>query len=142
MSALLDAEGLLIARLIVEVPAVSQVLDAATFAEAMDIMPLLDAAVVLAEDAELLDAEAEAIGELIELQRWTVLIAVRHVAGDATSAATRAGQYLHDALRALIGWRPSAAHGPVRYVDRQPPDVRQGYSLYPLTVQLTRGVGA
>lgn len=141
MSNLNDAEALLIARLLSEVPALANVLDAATFAEALDVTPLLDAAVVLAEDAEALQQSEESVGSLIEVQRWSVIIAVRNVASDAPSAADRAGARMHEALRALIGWRPSAGHGALRYVDRPPPDIRRGYSLYPMTFELDKPVG-
>lgn len=144
MSNLYAVEAELIQRITDTVTGFESVLDESTFAEATEVTRLLDAAIVQADGAELLDQGEDEIGLLIERQQWTLIVAVPNLPAAAMggeTTATHAGALLYEVMRNIIGWSPEGAYRPFRYVDRPPPDIRLGHSLFPVTLEVVMGIG-
>ncbi|MBF0182790.1 MAG: hypothetical protein HQM06_00170 [Magnetococcales bacterium] len=83
------------------------------------------------------DVRMQAGGAQVVDQKWLVILvtrSLRDAPAAVAPAATRqeAGPLLIHLCRALLGWRPTMAFGPLTLLNAPNPSFRDGFSYYPL----------
>ncbi|MCK2095629.1 phage tail terminator protein [Thauera aromatica] len=142
----LAMEGLIVARLQAEVPALLQVKTAAAAAAAEGQVTQAPAAIVglqgdapAAPEARLTKGQLAAFAQnQSTAQRWGVVVAVRNVRDIQSGAAAReeAGPLLSAVILALAGWTPDEArYWPLVRVPAGTPRYGSGRLLYPLSFE-------
>lgn len=141
----LAAEDLIVAQLQALVPEFKAVLSAADLADVAEAAQVTPAAYVLYDGDEITTTAGDGMAQRV-LQRWLVVVTDKNMRDTKTTKTARqqAGALVTKTLQALMGWQPSAEHGPLTRVAGFPPGFAAGYAYIPLvftTEVIAEGAG-
>lgn len=72
-----------------------------------------------------------------ENQKWYVVLAVAHVSDSADDDTTseRAGEYIAEIIKNLVGWKPAKGFKPLRYAGREETSYLPGHAEFPIVFE-------
>jgi len=132
----LSAGGAIVARLVAEVAELRQVTTLASLSEIEAVTIQSPSAFVVWHEDAIGDATAQGAAQIVS-QRWLVVVAVRSArdAGTGAGVLAEAGPIVTMALKALMGWQPSAAHRPLARVAAPRPGFSGAFGYFPLAFE-------
>lgn len=132
----LSAEPLILARLREKVPELVGVFSAADLDGVLESKQCHPAAHVLFDGDRVLEGHGRSSDGVCQLvdQSWYVVLVAKNARTQLTGEAARhdIGPLIMKVLRALQGWSPSPAHGPLRRVSGARPGFKGGFVYFPL----------
>ena len=131
----LSAEPAIIARLKASVPELLGVFSASDLEGVVEAQQTTPAAHVLYFGDKVVDGSGRSSTGEVQCvdQLWYVVLAVRNARNQITGQAARAdaGPLISKILKALQGWVPTQAHGPLKRINGAGPGFKSGFAYLP-----------